>query len=77
VLKYKTLFLIFSLREFSNHDKPMALFLCHKVIDGEVASSLAHLPSMNAYLCLTEKAISTNLFQLSKSSPLKMLEIRG
>ena len=68
---------MFSFKEFRSHERTMALFLCQKVYKGEVELGHSEVPSMKAILCLADKAIITDLFQLSKPSPLKRLATKG
>ena len=76
VLKYKTLFRMLSLKELSNQDSTMALFLCQRRSKREEASGQVHDPSTKASLCFVERAMITDLLQLSKLSPLKITDSR-
>jgi len=56
---------MFSLSELRSHEGTMALFLHHRVSQGEVEIGQAHDPSVKETLCLADKAIISDLFQLS------------
>ena len=55
----------------------MELFLCQSVYNGEFTAGLSYEPSMKASLCRAERATKIDLLQLSKLSPLNMLETKG
>jgi len=66
-----------SVMEFKSQEITIALFLCHSVNNGDDESRQGQVPLINATLCFVDKTIITDLLQLSKFSPLKMLETRG
>ena len=66
-----------SFNEFNSQDKTIALFLHQRIKRGDVAAGHSQVPSIKATLCLADIEIITDHLQLSKLSPLKMLETKG
>jgi len=65
------------MRELSNHRNTIALFLCQSDKRGEEESEQVHSPVTKATLCLVERAIIAEHFQLSRFSSLKRFAANG
>jgi len=68
---------MFSVKEFKSQERTISLFLSQRIRRGDVVPGFGQWPSIKANLCLADRVVITDLFQLSKFFPLKGFETRG